>query len=150
MPTGSDLLSDGRADILDYKTGSSPSRKQAWTLLDPQLALEAAALQQGAFADAGPLEPASLAYVRLKPERPLKVDRIEGSVQGQEESRSAADLARQSIEKLTDLVTALAEGRIAFASQVIPESATHHGHDYDHLARVREWSSADAADEDEA
>src|SRR5690606_13504618 len=35
-----DLLAGGMADILDYKTGYSPSRAQAHTLLAPQLALE--------------------------------------------------------------------------------------------------------------
>ena len=33
-------LVGGMADILDYKTGSSPSKAQAHTLLAPQLALE--------------------------------------------------------------------------------------------------------------
>ncbi len=41
MPTASTSLPAGRADILDYKTGSSPSKAQAHTLLAPQLALEA-------------------------------------------------------------------------------------------------------------
>ena len=40
-----DLLPAGMADILDYKTGSSPSKGQAHTLLAPQLALEGALLQ---------------------------------------------------------------------------------------------------------
>ncbi|MDA4845309.1 double-strand break repair protein AddB [Hoeflea poritis] len=139
-----DIRTDGLADILDYKTGSSPSRKQAWTLLDPQLPLEAAALRAGAFDDVGTLEPASLAYVRLKPDPVLKVERIEGKVQGSDVEKSPADLADESVERLGDLVTALAAGRIGFVSQAIPESATSYGHDYDHLARVREWSSADA------
>ncbi|MEX3010866.1 double-strand break repair protein AddB [Hoeflea sp. TYP-13] len=143
-----DIDSSGQAEIYDYKTGSSPSRKQAWTLLDPQLPLEAAALRAGAFADVGALEPASLAYVRLKPETELKVDRIEGGVRGYDEDKTAVDLAEESVKRLNDLVAALSEGKVGFASQVIPESATHYGHDYDHLARVREWSSADAGEAD--
>ncbi|MCP4319943.1 MAG: double-strand break repair protein AddB [Hyphomicrobiales bacterium] len=143
-----DVLAGGEAELLDYKTGSSPSRKQAWTLLDPQLPLEAAALRAGAFADVGRLEPASLAYVRLKPEEVLKVDRIEGGVRGYDDTKSAAELGDESIERLNDLIAAFANGNIGFASQVIPESAAHYGHDYDHLARVREWSSADAGDAD--
>ena len=141
-----DIRTSGEAEILDYKTGTLPSRKQAWTLLDPQLPLEAAALRAGAFSGVAPLQPASLAYVRLRPEDQLKVDRIEGGVQNQEEEKSADDLATESIERLSDLVTALAAGRVGFASQVIPESAAGYGHDYDHLARVREWSSSDAGD----
>ena len=62
-----DLLPAGMADILDYKTGSSPSKGQAHTLLAPQLALEGALLRRGAFAELGHAEPADLAYVRLKP-----------------------------------------------------------------------------------
>ena len=139
-----DILSDGFAEIFDYKTGSSPSRKQAWTLLDPQLPLEAAALRAGAFQDVGQRRPASLAYVRLKPGPVLKVERIEGGTQGSEQDKSPQDLAEESVERLSDLVTALSTGRIGFVSQAIPESATNYGHDFDHLARVREWSSADA------
>ena len=56
----------GTADILDYKTGSSPSKAQAHTLLAPQLALEGALLMRGAFKAIGPLQPGQLAYVRLK------------------------------------------------------------------------------------
>ncbi|MDF2370786.1 MAG: double-strand break repair protein AddB [Rhizobiaceae bacterium] len=138
-----DLTQEGMAEILDYKTGASPSRKIAWTLLDPQLPLEAAALQAGAFEELGPMQPASLAYVRLKPDPVLKVDRIEGKVKGQEEDKSAADLAEESIQRLTDLVTAFSTGKIGFASQIIPDPAAKYGHDYDHLARVREWSTAD-------
>ena len=60
-----DVLPGGRADILDYKTGSSPSKGQAHTLLAPQLALEGALLRRGAF-EPGKLDPADLAFVRLK------------------------------------------------------------------------------------
>ena len=49
MPTASTCSPAGMADILDYKTGSSPSKAQAHTLLAPQLALEGALLRRGAF-----------------------------------------------------------------------------------------------------
>ena len=61
-----DVKRENLADILDYKTGSSPSKVQAHTLVAPQLALEGALLMRGAFHDLGSLEPADLAYVRLK------------------------------------------------------------------------------------
>ncbi|WP_419907127.1 double-strand break repair protein AddB [Hoeflea sp.] len=141
-----DIRNDGLAELYDYKTGISPSRKQAWTLLDPQLPLEAAALRAGAFSDVGPMEPASLAYVRLKPDPVLKVEAIEGKVQGSEEVKTPKDLAEESISRLTDIVKALSTGSIGFVSQAIPLSATSYGHDFDHLARVREWSSADTGE----
>ncbi|TGT49400.1 hypothetical protein EN813_051250, partial [Mesorhizobium sp. M00.F.Ca.ET.170.01.1.1] len=55
-----DLLAGGMADILDYKTGSSPSKAQAHTLLSPQLALEGALLRRGAFKELGIREPSQL------------------------------------------------------------------------------------------
>ena len=140
-----DIRTDGTAEIIDYKTGTSPSRRVARTLLDPQLALEAAALRAGAFEGIGAVEPASLAYVRLRPDRALKVDRLEGGAKDEEREKTPADLADEAVSRLSDLVLALASGRLGFASQIVPESGMSFGRDYDHLARVREWSSADGA-----
>ncbi len=139
-----DLRRDGTAEIIDYKTGTSPSRKVAWTLLDPQLPLEAAALRAGAFEHLGPVEPSSLAYVRLRPGPALKVDRIEGGIKDDTRDKTPADLADEAISRLSGLVAELAAGQLGFASQVIPDPQAVFGRDYDHLARVSEWSSADA------
>ena len=49
-----DLRRDGTVDIIDYKTGSTPSKRQAHVLLSPQLALEAALLARGAFTKSVP------------------------------------------------------------------------------------------------
>lgn len=62
-----DIKTNGQADIIDYKTGLAPSVNQARALLDPQLALEAAALMRGAFREAGSPTPENLIYVRLRP-----------------------------------------------------------------------------------
>lgn len=137
-----DLRHDGTAEIIDYKTGLSPSRKVAWILLDPQLALEAAALQAGAFEGLGPLLPASLAYVRLRPGDRFRTDVIEGDLG--DGDKSAVDLANEAADRLSDLVAALASGRLGFASQIVPDSGAIFGRDYDHLARLGEWSSAEA------
>jgi len=139
-----DMRTDGLAEIIDYKTGTAPSRKVAWTLLDPQLPLEAAALRAGAFDQLAPSEVASLAYVRLRPDAVLKVDRIEGGFKDEQKEKTPADLAEEAIGRLSDLVLALASGKLGFASQIIPDSGAVYGRDFDHLARVREWSSADA------
>lgn len=139
-----DIRHDGMAEIIDYKTGTSPSRRVAWTLLDPQLPLEAAALRAGAFEEIGPVEPSSLAYVRLRPGAALKVDRIEGRMKDGDGDKTAADLAQEAVSRLADLVTELAAGRLGFASQLIPDPLAVFGREYDHLARVREWSSADS------
>jgi len=44
-----DILKDGKAAILDYKTGAIPTGKQVTQLLSPQLPLEAAILAENGF-----------------------------------------------------------------------------------------------------
>jgi ATP-dependent helicase/nuclease subunit B len=46
-----DLRTDGRLDILDYKTGTPPSAKEVLQGFAPQLALEAAMASRGAFGE---------------------------------------------------------------------------------------------------
>lgn len=137
-----DILPDGSADIIDYKTGSTPSLKVARALLDPQLALEAAAIRRGAFRGSGQREPANLLYVRLKPGERFEAEQVnnEGA---KTNPKSAVDLAEDSLAELEKLLTGLIEGRFGFASRLIPEQERDYGGEYDHLARVAEWSSAE-------
>lgn len=146
-----DILPDGSADILDYKTGSTPSLKVARALLDPQLALEAAALKRGAFRRPGIREPANLLYVRLKPGERFKAEQVnnEHAKSAGTVPKSAADLAEDSLTELEKLLTGLIEGRYGFASRLIPEQERDYGGEYDHLARVAEWSSAENGGETE-
>ncbi|MCO6187983.1 double-strand break repair protein AddB [Rhizobium sp. L1K21] len=142
-----DIKTSGLADIIDYKTGSSPSVKQARTLLDPQLSLEAGALQAGAFEKVGPREPENLVYVRLRPGDRFKVETVNNDgkkVRGDQETKSANDLAAESLREFTKLVTLLRSGERGFIARLIPESLGSYG-DYDHLARVAEWSTAETS-----
>ncbi len=49
-----DRMRDGSVEIIDYKTGTNPSVKQARTLLSPQLALEGAMARLGGFDSSAP------------------------------------------------------------------------------------------------
>jgi ATP-dependent helicase/nuclease subunit B len=141
-----DLKGSGDADIIDYKTGLSPTASQARSLLDPQLALEAAALQAGAFKAMGVQRPGDLIYVRLRPGDRFRVDRInneETSATAKRQPKSAIDLAQDSIDQLTKFVIKLREGEAGFASRLVPFAQGDFGGEYDHIARVAEWSTAD-------
>jgi ATP-dependent helicase/nuclease subunit B len=145
-----DLRKDGRADIIDYKTGLGPSPKEARSLLEPQLALEAAVLKAGGFADLKAREAEDLLYVRLRPGRNFKVDCVnnEKSTKTKPEDRRAADeLATEALLQLAKLTAALKTGKAGFKSRVAPFRDSDYGGDYDHLARVAEWSSADSDEE---
>lgn len=139
-----DLLAGGMADILDYKTGSSPSKAQAHTLLSPQLALEAALLRRGAFRELGKRDPSQLAFVRLKPNG----DVIEESIlEHNRQARSAADLGEDAWARLEKLISHYADPRTGYLSRALPFREGEVDGDYDHLARVLEWSAGgDGAD----
>ena len=138
-----DILEDGSAEIIDYKTGSSPSLKQARTLLDPQLALEAAALAAGGFKDVAPMTARSLQYVRLRPAHRFNGEVLEKAETGKEAAITAEELATDALREFTRFVIALKSGERPFTSRLIPASARDFTGDYDHLARVAEWSTAD-------
>jgi ATP-dependent helicase/nuclease subunit B len=128
-------LRDGTFVILDYKTGQARTEKQVRTGLAPQLTLEAAILRQGGFGDiAAGSSVGGLAYVLLKGGEPAgrtcSIDFEEGTPD------SHADAA---LRRLTGLVQAFADENTAYRSLVHPMWRTHYG-DYDHLARVKEWS----------
>ncbi|UJW75487.1 double-strand break repair protein AddB [Rhizobium sp. SL42] len=140
-----DIKGGGHADIIDYKTGLNPSAAQARSLLDPQLALEAAALMESAFGSAGQLKPDNLIYVRLRPGDRFCVDQVNNELSGRGDNRkSAAELAVQSVEELGKFIQALQSGERGFVSRLIPAEQTKYGGEYDHLARVAEWSTADS------
>ncbi len=146
-----DMKGTGRADIIDYKTGLNPSVSQARSLLDPQLALEAAALKAGAFRKIGALTPDDLLYVRLRPGDRFKAEPVNNenaSANAKRQPKSALNLAQDSIEQLTRFVVALRQNEAGFASRLVPMMQSDFGGEFDHLARVAEWSTAD--DEGEA
>ncbi|MCJ8519801.1 ATP-dependent helicase/nuclease subunit B [Pseudorhizobium tarimense] len=141
-----DIKGSGSATIIDYKTGSSPTPSQARSLLDPQLALEAAALRAGAFKPIGAQDVDELLYVRLKPGERFKAECVNN--EAAKNGKSALDLAEESIGQLTKFVAVLRSGETGFASRLVPFMQGDYGGDYDHLARVAEWATADAEEGD--
>ncbi|CCV09970.1 double-strand break repair protein AddB [Mesorhizobium sp. STM 4661] len=140
-----DLLAGGMADILDYKTGSSPSKAQAHTLLSPQLALEGALLRRGAFKGLGAREPSQLAFIRLKPNGEVFEESI---LEYNRKPRTAADLAEEAWARLEKLLIHYADPATGYLSRAMPFREGETDGDYDHLARVLEWSAGgDAGDE---
>ncbi|MGB3540696.1 MAG: double-strand break repair protein AddB [Mesorhizobium sp.] len=140
-----DLLAGGMADILDYKTGSSPSKAQAHTLLTPQLALEGALLRRGAFNELGRREPSQLAFVRLKPNGDVFEESI---LEYNRKPRTASDLSEEAWARLEQLLVHYHDPATGYLSRALPFREGETDGDYDHLARVLEWSAGGDAPEE--
>ncbi len=126
---------DGSYVILDYKTGQARTEKQVRTGLAPQLTLEAAILREGGFP--GIPKAASvgeLAYVLLKGGEPAGAECPIDFKQGTCDSQ--ADTA---LRRLTGVALRFADEATPYRSLVHPMWRTRYG-EYDHLARVKEWS----------
>jgi ATP-dependent helicase/nuclease subunit B len=134
---------DGRYVIFDYKTGAARTEKQVRTGLAPQLTLEAAILRNGGFKNipAG-ASVAEVTYVLLKGGEPPGEAKPLTFKQG-----TADDHADRALEKLGDLVRRFDDESVPYRSLVHPMWTTHYG-DYDHLARIKEWSSTGGAGDD--
>ena len=121
------------ADILDFKTGAAPSKKQVESGLSPQLTLTAAILHHGGFAEAGRTDPQDLVYVRVSG----------GRVPGREEVRAGAgeslDLALRALEGLRRRVERFDLEATPYVSWAAPQFIDQYDGDYDHLARLWEW-----------
>lgn len=142
-----DLLRDGTAAVIDYKTGSYPSIGQAHILLAPQLALEAALLTRGGFREAGTRGLSDLLFLRLKADGSVEPQSILKHGRGADRSEKTADeLAGEAWDKLVALMRHFGDPETGFLSRRMPFREGESG-DYDHLARVREWASASEGDE---
>ena len=120
-------------DILDFKTGAAPSKKQVDSGLSPQLTLTAAILHHGGFTEAGRVHPRELVYVRVSG----------GRIPGREEVRAgegeSLDLALRALEGLRKRVESFDLETTPYISWAAPQFIDQYGGDYDHLARLWEW-----------
>jgi ATP-dependent helicase/nuclease subunit B len=137
-------LVNGGYAVLDFKTGAPPSARQVQIGVAPQLTLEAAMLRNGGFPGLAPGGSiAELVYVRL----------TGGSPAGEEcavdfKGCSVDAAADAALDRLKTLVTRFEDESTPYRPLVL-SMWTHRYGTYDDLARVKEWSLAGGAGEDE-
>ncbi len=132
---------DGSYAIIDYKTGAARTRKQVSTGLAPQLTLEGAILREGGFKGLRPGSISEITYVTLKGGDPAGKPEDITFKEGTPDTQS--DYA---LKRLKELAVKFENAGTPYLSLVHPMWTNHYG-DYDHLARVKEWSLSGGGDE---
>ena len=129
-----DFNRDGSALLVDYKTGQPPGLNEVKVGFAPQLTLEAAILRGGGF---GRSHPGAIAatYVKLG-------GRDGGRLVPLNFKDDSFDaVVERHLEGAQRLLSAFRNQETGYPSRPFPKFAKAYG-DYDHLARVREWSLA--------
>ncbi|TQV76192.1 double-strand break repair protein AddB [Denitrobaculum tricleocarpae] len=128
-----DALRDGGFAILDYKTGRIPTDPEVEMGYAPQLPLEAAMFNAGAFGDLRG-EVTHLSYWRL----------TGGTTAGEMKplKQSAADSAEAAITGLTSLITRFDNPETPYPAQPRHDRRLRFN-DYAHLARIKEWTAGE-------
>jgi ATP-dependent helicase/nuclease subunit B len=131
-PDRIDRLTSGGIRVIDYKTGTPPSAKQVEVLLAPQLPLLALMARDGAFGDAVTGAAEELIYAQLSgARREGKLVMIPGT----------ADLIADVERRLRNLIGIYDDPERGYPSRVAVASTRYDG-DYDHLARMLEWTES--------
>jgi ATP-dependent helicase/nuclease subunit B len=128
---------DGLVRALDFKTGRAPTPKQIEAGISPQLALEAAMLLEAGFPEIAAGDLADPVIVHLSGGRGgCKEEAIRFKDAG------AGEVASRALSRLKDLIDRFEDQATPYASLLHPMFKGRRYGDYDHLARVREWSLA--------
>jgi len=129
-----DLMADGTARIVDYKTGGVPSVREVDVGLAPQLTLQAAILARGGFRDVNPKQTAQLWYVKLSGGSPAgEVDTLKKL------EHPVMELAEKHFAELQKLLTKYASIDQPYYPRTIMRKEDDPS-DYDHLSRFQEWT----------
>ncbi|MFN3935944.1 MAG: PD-(D/E)XK nuclease family protein [Gemmobacter sp.] len=128
-PDRIDLLPDGRAMILDFKTGQPPGKKQR-QVFAKQLVLEAAMAERGAFDPPGSVHVAAALYIGL------------GSSPKEEPVDVTAEAVTRHWADLHRLIRSYQGRRQGYVARRALRSVRETS-DYDHLSRYGEWDLSD-------
>lgn len=130
-----DLRADtGAAVIIDYKTGTVPTKKTAQAGYAPQLPLEGWLVQKGGFDRLGPRDVDDMVFWRLSG----------GEDAGTEERRFGKDMnavIADAHARLDVLLQAFSNPDSPYLPHPRPREVKYH--DYDHLARIGEWTDTE-------
>lgn len=148
-----DLMKNGTVEIYDFKTGTPQTEKTLYAGLTPQLTLEAAMVKAGSFdaeivkAGGEPLAGRPISVLSWLAMGNAGRAEVETSALGR--GGDANLLAADAHAMFAALVAAFDDPTHPYLSRTRPRTLKQERYtgDYDHLARVREWSLLESEDE---
>ena len=138
-----DTLADGTLAIIDYKTGAPPSRREVAAGFAPQLPLEATIAQAGGFDGVPGATVSALDYWRLRGGEPAG-ERVSAAGTGKD-GKDVPTLIAEALDGLGALIAAFDREDTPYEARPRPDAAPRFS-DYEHLARIKEWSTSGEED----
>ncbi len=136
-----DVTPGGAAIIYDYKTGTPPTKPRVEALHAPQLPLEAAMAQAGAFSGLGKPSVEDLRYIHA-------TGRHEGGSEDAAADSAPGDLAERALGSLIRLIQRYDLATTPYEAKRRPGPGfVYRYDDYEHLARVKEWLTQEGEEE---
>jgi ATP-dependent helicase/nuclease subunit B len=133
-----EIAQTGCVRVVDYKTGTPPGLEEVRVGFAPQLTLEAAMVAEGAFPEIGARPVNEALYLKLGGGDGGK--KIELDWSRQKTKASFADVVARHRSELVTLLNQFRLAETPYIPRPFPKYASKYS-DYDHLARVREWSA---------
>ncbi len=130
---------DGRLVVLDYKTGPVPQGGDVCSGLAPQLPIEALIAECGGFARVAQAEAALLLFLQLKGSEPV-AGVAQDPLGTKRDLRQVLDEAAAGLARL---IAHFDDPATPYLPVPRPEIAPAYS-DYQHLARIGEWSGTEA------
>lgn len=127
-----DVTKDGKINIIDYKTGKARKVREVCTGKAPQLPIEGLIAEGGGFAGIPAREVEKLIYWQL----------------GRQETEISEDIKQvlqDNLEILREYISCFEFESTAYVCQPNPKNIPEYS-DYEHLARIKEWSVKDNDD----
>jgi ATP-dependent helicase/nuclease subunit B len=138
-----EITPDGLAHVLDYKTGQAPSAKMVERGFSPQLTLTAAILARGGFDGLGAREPGELTYIQVTGRKPAGKVEVRAAPYGDgDKILVSRDAVNAAVAGLAELVARYRDPDRGYVSRIAPQFVKLYRSEYDHLARVFEWSTS--------
>ncbi|MEM8786505.1 MAG: PD-(D/E)XK nuclease family protein, partial [Pseudomonadota bacterium] len=141
-----DLYTEGKAMIIDYKSGTAPSGKVVAAGYAPQLPLTAALLEAGAFDIDHPPQAEDIEYGHMKiggKANELRLTKVAGK--GSKHNKTYAQITALTKKNLVARLNTYANPQTPYLARTAAQFDAK-ALDYDGLSRFREWAVIDDAE----